>query len=107
MMTVADLAIRYGVNLAGLTIDERLVTADMCVWWASFEGWFDCRCDERATSTPGASDFTWTRLGLVLSGDDGSVMYADFSGKAPEGPPAPTITLPPTAVPTPGRAWRR
>jgi hypothetical protein len=106
MLTVGEMSDRYGVNLVGAEVAGRRLGAGACVWWASFEGRFDCKCDGRPTATPSASNFTWTRLDLSLFGDDASVIYEDFSGQATPEPPTPTttpeMTIPPiTPIATP------
>jgi hypothetical protein len=97
MLTVGSLAQRHGVDLVGAEVAGRVLTADMCVWWARLDGWFDCRCGGTATAEP---DHTWRRLSLALLPEDGTVLYEDFSDKASESPPTATAT-PPVATPLP------
>jgi hypothetical protein len=75
----------------------------MCIWWASFQGWFDCQCDT-GTPAPPAGDYVWTQLDLALFSDDASALYEEFSGKNETG--APTDIAPtqqPTVQPMPVR----
>lgn len=98
LSTVAEIAAGHGVDLDGTMIGGQRLTADTCIWWVSFDGWFDSTAPGAPPTEP---DYTWTRLDLALSNSDGSVLHEGFSNKAPSAPPMPSAQPAPSTPTAP------
>jgi hypothetical protein len=91
LLTVAEADARYGTSLTGVTVRDEVLAADRCIWWAVYEGLFDCECDPQPPAL-------FAGLEMALFPADGFVLFEAFS--APTAPP-PTVPPLPADSPTP------
>jgi hypothetical protein len=73
LVTVAEIDAKHGTELSGTRIGERELHGDVCIWWASFAGSFDCNCGDA---------HLWTTYHVALFADDATAFFELFLNPA-------------------------